>query len=469
VSRAAPLGGEAVAEPPEEGGLLGPRLRRLTTGLCSLFFLVAFLTLAITTIMPVIGADLDGGALYSAAFATALAAGVVGTAAAPALVARAGVGRSLLAAVATFLVGVAGLALAPTMLAFVAARTLQGLGSGAVMVVLYVVVGRFYPARLHPAIFAAFAGAWLVPALVGPVIAGVVADLVGWRWVFAVVALATPVVLLVLRPLIRATLRAEDTGAVGTDDGRRILLALAAAAAVLVVSAPWPVDPAWSWLFVVLPLPVVALVLARLLPRGALVAAAGLPAAVLLRGVVSASFMATDAFLPTLLVDRQGIAAWQAGLVVTVGGVSWGLASAVQARLGDRLSSARSILLGSSVLVAGIAGQLVATVLDLGILPMALAWLVAGAGMGLVYPRDATLVMAYSPEGERPLNSSRMLLGEQLLTALAIAVAGALLPAALPRAAPGLDGFALAQALSLAIAIASVGVAVRAGGRRMVT
>ena len=98
--------------------------------------------------------------------------------------------------------------LAPGMELFVAARFLQGLGAGAMTVSLYVVVARIYAPVDHPAIFGAFAAAWVIPSMVGPSLAGVVAETVGWRWVFlGVVALAAAATAAVL-PAVRGI---EDT------------------------------------------------------------------------------------------------------------------------------------------------------------------------------------------------------------------------------------------------------------------
>ena len=65
--------------------------------------------------------------------------------------------------------------LAPGIELFVAARFLQGLGAGAMTVALYVVVARIYAPIDHPRIFGAFAAAWVIPSMVGPSVAGVVA------------------------------------------------------------------------------------------------------------------------------------------------------------------------------------------------------------------------------------------------------------------------------------------------------
>ena len=60
------------------------------------------------------------------------------------------------------------------MAVFVGARALQGVGGGIISVSLYVVAGRAYEAALRPRLFAAFSAAWVLPALIGPLLAGLV-------------------------------------------------------------------------------------------------------------------------------------------------------------------------------------------------------------------------------------------------------------------------------------------------------
>lgn len=137
--------------------LLSPRYRWATVDMTSLILLAAFEVLAVTTILPAVSADLDGRAWFSVAFSAPLAASVVGMVFA---------------------------GLSPTIEIFLAARFLQGLGSGAMAVALYVLVARVYEPVDHPRIFGAVAAAWVVPPMVGPTVAGVVAQASGWRWVF---------------------------------------------------------------------------------------------------------------------------------------------------------------------------------------------------------------------------------------------------------------------------------------------
>ncbi|MEE3919067.1 MFS transporter [Micromonospora sp. BRA006-A] len=97
-----------------------------------------------------------------------------------------------------FVAGLVVAGAATTMEVLVVGRAVQGFGSGLVSVALYVVVGQAYPEQLRRRIFAAFAAAWVVPSLVGPALAGLIVEHLGWRWVFlAVPAVAIPAALLV--------------------------------------------------------------------------------------------------------------------------------------------------------------------------------------------------------------------------------------------------------------------------------
>ena len=73
--------------------------------------------------------------------------------------------------------------LATSMWLFVLGRAIQGFGAG-----LHRRAVRRDRADLsdamRPRLFSAMASAWVLPAIIGPSIAGVVADALSWRWVF---------------------------------------------------------------------------------------------------------------------------------------------------------------------------------------------------------------------------------------------------------------------------------------------
>ena len=68
-----------------------------------------------------------------------------------------------------------------------AGRLVAGLGGGLLTVAIYVVIGRAYPGELRPRVFSWISAAWVLPSLVGPPVAGWLAETFSWRWVFLVV------------------------------------------------------------------------------------------------------------------------------------------------------------------------------------------------------------------------------------------------------------------------------------------
>lgn len=170
-------------------GLFAPRLRALTIGLVALIALYAFEALAITTAMPTATLALDGLSLYALAFAGTLATSVVGMVAAGRWADTRGPRAPLQQGIAWFCAGLLLAGLAPAMWVLLLGRVVQGFGGGLMSVAAYVAVGRMYPSALRPRIFAAFAAAWVLPALVGPTISGLIVENAGWRWVFLSVPL----------------------------------------------------------------------------------------------------------------------------------------------------------------------------------------------------------------------------------------------------------------------------------------
>src|SRR5215207_10871924 len=147
-------------------------LRAATVGIVGLVSLLAFASMAVATALPSAVAELRGLAWYGWSFTALLVTSVVGMVAAGELADRVGARRPLLVGVLTFLTGLLVAGLAGGMAVFVLGRALQGVGVGLLAVVMYVLVGEAYPERLRPAVFGAISAAWVLPALVGPVVAG---------------------------------------------------------------------------------------------------------------------------------------------------------------------------------------------------------------------------------------------------------------------------------------------------------
>ena len=410
-----------------QAGILQRPYALTTVGAWSLVFLAAFESLAVTTIMPIVTADLHGRGLYALAFSSTLAAGVVGMVAIGSWADRRGPAVPLFTAIAVFAVGLAVAGMAPSMPVFVAARFLQGLGAGGMTVALYVLVALVYPAVLHIRIFGAFASAWVLPSMVGPFVAGFVADAVSWHWVFLGVVALVAVAGALMLPAVRGRDRAPaDRVPASASDARRVAEAAVVAVGVVALSSLGELDRGVSWLLAPVAVVVIGLALRHLVPPGTFRIRAGLPATVVLCGVAGGVFFGTEVYLPLLLHDRYGLPAWLSGITLTAGAIAWALASAVQGRLGDRLDPGTAIRAGAALLAGGAAVELATVVLHLHPVVAAVGWFAAGAGMGTLYPRISTLVLALSAPGEEGFNTAAKSITDAVGGSVALAVAGVL-------------------------------------------
>ncbi|MEO6606565.1 MAG: MFS transporter, partial [Aeromicrobium sp.] len=249
---------------------------RVVAGIFALAFLIAFESLAVATVMPVVADDLDGLSLYALAFAAPTAIAVITMAIAGPMIDRQGPGQGLILGIAIFVSGLLIAGLAPTMEVFLAGRCVQGLGSGFLGVGLYVVIGKVFPDAMRARVFTVMTSAWLMPALVGPVIAGLIADHVGWRWVF----LGVPAIAVGSVALIWDAVRRVEGDPTVLGDHRRVWWATLTATGILGISVAGQRGVAW---WPVLLLAAIALTFAygpRLLPKGTWVGRRGLPSVI---------------------------------------------------------------------------------------------------------------------------------------------------------------------------------------------
>jgi len=432
-------------------GLLRRPYALTTVGSWSLVFLAAFESLAVTTVMPVLTADLDGRGLYSLAFSATLAAGVVGTVAAGSWSDRRGPVVPLFVAIGIFTLGLAVAGTAQSMEVFVAGRFLQGLGAGGESVAVYVLIAKVYPARLHTRLFGAFAAAWVLPSLVGPFAAGVVTDVLSWHWVFLGVIVLVAAATAMIGPAVRGV--THEPAEPRPGEFRQIVAATAVAVAVVALSYGRELGVA-VWVVAPLGIAVIVLAVRPLWPAGTYRARPGLPATILLCAAAGAVFFGTEVYLPLLLHDRYGLPPWLSGITLTAAAISWALASHVQGRLSERLSEAAAMRIGSALLAGGALVELVTAACTLHPVVAAAGWLLAGAGMGTLYPRVAALVLRLSAPGEEGFNVAAKSIADSVGGSVTLALTGLLF---------GAGSFVTVFALSTVLGVAVVLVARRTG------
>ena len=424
------------------GGLFSPGRRALTSGLVMTVTLVAFEALAVSTVMPLVAKDLGGLALYGWVFSAFFLANIVGIVVAGGLIDRGGLARPLAGGLGLFSIGLIIGGLAPSMTVLVGGRVLQGLGAGVIPPIAYVSIGRALPDELRPRMFAVLSTAWVVPGLIGPALAGAIAVATSWRWVFLgllpLIAVAAAITLPALRTAVpdRTTGADRPAGSDGTtatdvaasDPWRRLRLAL-----VLVLGAGLFVAGLTSGtlvpggLLVALGGALVLPAFRRLTPVGTLAAAPGLPAAVLLRGVLTFTFFCADAYVPLALQGWRGLGPAAAGLALTGATLAWTSGAWVQARMIGEWGARRLVALGFVTVVIGIVGFAAVLAPSVPVAVGIAAWTVAGFGMGLSYSPLSLTVLREARPGTEGAATSGLQLSDVLGTALGTGVGGALI------------------------------------------
>jgi MFS family permease len=437
----------------------------LAVGLVLTITMIAFEALGVATAMPVVARDLGHLDLYGWAFTAPLLASLVGIAIAGRHVDRLGPGRPFAIGLALFTAGLLVAGAAPSMAVLVAGRFVQGLGTGVIPPVAYAAIGRAFTDHARARMFALLSTAWVLPGLVGPAIAGTVAEEVGWRWVFLAIlplvplnaALALPALLRLGPPEL-----ATPPDARGLDPpvsrgrgtvGLAVRLAVGVGLAIGGLGSASPVGLVLVSAGLVLGVPA----LRALLPPGTLRAAAGLPAAVATRGLQTFAFFGAQAYLPLALKEVRVQRAAVAGLVLTAATLAWTAGAWIQERLGHAAGGRnRLVRRGLALVVAGTAVS--ATVLlDAVPLPVVAAgWALAGFGMGMSYSGLSLIVLAAAPSGREGTATSALQLSDVLGMAVGTGLGGAAVAFGAHAGATPRPGVAVALGLAMAAGAAGV-------------
>lgn len=402
--------------------------RALKVGLVSVVTLVAFESLAVTTILPEVEADLGGIAWYGWVTAAFFLGTMIGIVYAGDRADRVGAGPPYLTGLVLFAIGLVVCGAAPAMPVLVVGRFVQGLGAGVVPAIGYVAIGRAFGVDERPRMFAILSTAWVVPGLVGPVLSERIAEAVGWRWVFlGLVPLVACAGALVLPAIFRLGPVISGPEAPVPFVRRRLVEATRVAGGAALTVAGLTAGGWW-----IIPGCVAGGIVAvgpfrRLTPAGTLRGAPGLPAVIASRGVLTCAFFGMDAFVPFALTNGRGTTALAGSIAVTAGTVAWTAATWVQQRWIGRLGEAWFIRAGFLLLVPGVAIVALGAIPD-GV-PFALIHvgaMVGGFGMGCAYSAHAQLALRSVPEAAVGSTTSSLQLTDNLGVALGTGVVGAI-------------------------------------------
>jgi MFS family permease len=145
-----------------------------------------------------------------------------------------------------------------------------------------------------------------------------------------------------------------------------------------------------------------------------------------------------------------------AGIAVTGATLGWTAGAWVQARLSETWPGRRFVRTGLVIVVAGIAGMVLALQPAVPVVVGLAAWTVAGLGMGLAYAPLSLMMLREAPPGREGQTSASLNLADVLGTALGIGVGGA----AVAAGAGGHLQLGITAAFAVSAAVAVVALAV---------
>jgi MFS family permease len=311
---------------------------------------------------------------------------------------------------------------------------------------------------VQPRMFAMLSTAWVVPGIIGPTIAAVVGQLAGWRWVF----LGLLPLLLLAGGLALTSLRRVEGDPPGDLEhahgtGARLVRAMAAAGGAGILVAALGASETWAIVAGVVVGAALLLPAFRwLTPRGTLLLAIGVPAAVMLRAVMTFAFFSGDAYIPLLLQTWRGTPPTLTGIVFTATTVAWTVGTWVQARHIDRHGPRVFVALGFALAAVGAALTIPVVLPSVPPAVTIVTWTFMGVGMGFMYSAVTLVVLRGVAPGEQGSASSSLQLADILGTALGAGVAGAI-TAAGERAGPDGLGPALAVVFAMSLAASLLG------------
>lgn len=398
--------------------------RWLTIGLMMCVMAISFESYAVLTAMPAAARDLGNLSLYAWTFTAFVIAMTFSIVASGQFSDRYGPIQPMMWGFGIFAGGLVLAAMAPTMWVLLVARFTQGLGAGTMNVAVMVLIARAYDEAQRAKLMMWFSACWMLPAFVGPPLAGWIVQISSWHFVFwAVLPFMAVGGILVLRPLRHIELTPEEPHELKK---RLMLLAAAVAAGLALIQWAGQELDLWSALWAAIGLAAVVFGLPPLLPKTIDWTGRGISGVVGARLFSAGAFFGAQSFLPLMLTEARGLEAVITGVTLTVGSVGWMLGALLQSQSWLSWRRDQMIIVGVAGIALGVAVLAVASFFPQSWLGLVMiAWIIAGFGMGLQNPSTSLAVMQLSDEAELGRNTSSLQVGESLGSSLFTGLAGA--------------------------------------------
>lgn len=156
----------------------------VTIGIMLSLFMGSMEATVVATAMPTIATQLGGLELYSWVFSAYMLASTTTVPIYGKLSDVYGRRPVYAVAMALFLFGSILCGLAQSMPQLIAFRAIQGLGSGGLMPLAFIMIGDMFSFEQRARMQGLFSGVWGVSSIIGPLLGGFLVDSVSWHWVF---------------------------------------------------------------------------------------------------------------------------------------------------------------------------------------------------------------------------------------------------------------------------------------------
>ncbi|WP_063052670.1 MDR family MFS transporter [Nocardia arthritidis] len=343
------------------------------------------------------------------------------------------VGRKpvILFGIAMFALGSLLCGVATSMLGLIVFRAVQGIGAGAIQPMTMTIAGDLYTLSERAKVQGYLASVWAMSSVAGPLLGGLFAEYVSWRWIFLI---NLPLCALAGWMLVRNFAEAAPRRRQSVDYLGAALLAVGAGALILGLLEG---GQAWAWSspvsVAIFAGGVLLLVLFGLVERRARNPI--LPLWVFTRRVVIASslvsvligavLLGATSYVPTFTQGVLGTGALVAGLTVGALTLGWPLAASQAGKVYLRIGFRATALIGSGLAALGAASTLLITQHS-ALWQVAASCFVIGTGMGLVATPTLIAAQTSAEWTERGVVTSANMFARSLGSAVGVAVFGAI-------------------------------------------
>lgn len=398
--------------------------RWLTVGLMMCVMAISFESYAVLTAMPAAASALGNLDLYAWTFTAFVIAMTFSIVASGQFTDKYGPVRPMMWGFGIFAGGLVMAAVAPTMWVLLLARFTQGLGAGTMNVAVMVLIARAFDEQARARLMTWFSACWMLPAFVGPPLAGWIVQVSSWHFVFWAIL----PVMVIGGALVLGPLRTIKLAPAEPHELKKRLMALAALVAAGLALIQWAlqkIEPL-SALWALIGLAAVVFGVPPLMPKTINWTGRGISGVVGARLFSAGAFFGAQSFLTLMLVDSRKMEPIMVGVTLTVGSVGWMLGALLQSQSWLTWRRDQMVLVGVGGITAGVAILAIpAFFIDSWFGLVIIAWIVAGFGMGLQNPSTSLAVMQLSDEAELGRNTSSLQVGESLGSSLFTGIAGA--------------------------------------------